>query len=51
MEDGHFFDSLETRAPAERESEQFELLVKHLHHAKAKAHDMLSCYQALMPRP
>jgi phenylacetate-CoA ligase len=37
MADAHFFDSLETRTSAERESEQFELLVKHLHHAKAKA--------------
>jgi phenylacetate-CoA ligase len=37
MTDTHFFDSLETRTPAERESEQFQLLVNHLHHAKTKA--------------
>jgi phenylacetate-CoA ligase len=37
MTDTHFFDSLETRTTAQRESEQFELLVGQLRHAKAKA--------------
>ena len=37
MKDIHFFDSLETRAPAQREPEQLALLVGQLRHAKAKA--------------
>ena len=37
MTDTHFFDSLETRTTAQRESEQFELLVGQLRHAKSKA--------------
>jgi phenylacetate-CoA ligase len=37
MTDIHFFDSLETRTPAQREPEQLALLVGQLRHAKAKA--------------
>ena len=37
MTDAYFFDALETRVPAQRESNQFELLVGQLRHAKAKA--------------
>ena len=37
MADTHFFDSLETRASAQRESEQFVLLVGQLCHAKANS--------------
>jgi phenylacetate-CoA ligase len=36
MTDAHLFDALEARTPAERESEQFHLLVNQLRHAKAR---------------